>query len=339
MFLPDASSCLLYEDYQLKPPWKTLAYAQALQYWAEKSNLPVPGEPHHLAMSIHELRWHIRYTTFSDHDVFEGPAHKLPEAEVEETTQPNPIEPPVADSPAVLATAPSEPENVSAALIATPATSEEESVALVIIPAALVDELADPATPLKTAGNARSPTKSEYPRWVKVHSSHMVASVGSIPCNPGDLRWCHHNHSSSQQKRAWHLLEEEQQVLSLPFNSALSGSSPEPAPQEEEDLGAKPKVPPLGFQEIARSLTTGKFPKMEDDSPWTRVSHKLSVEPAVATVISTTMCQDQTMGAVYLSTITTSMGLMNLEAPSAAVGHQGLTLEELKEEDLAEGHP
>ena len=34
----------------------TLAYAQALQYWAEKANLPVPIEPHHLAMCVHELR-------------------------------------------------------------------------------------------------------------------------------------------------------------------------------------------------------------------------------------------------------------------------------------------
>ena len=66
-----------------------------------------------------------RYTTFSDHDVFEGLAHGLPEVEVEETTQPNPIKPPVADSPAVLAIVSSVPENVSAALIVTPATFEE----------------------------------------------------------------------------------------------------------------------------------------------------------------------------------------------------------------------
>ena len=166
-----------------------------------------------------------------------------------------------------------------------------------------------------------------------------TAAIGSIPCNPGDLRWHHCNCSSSQCKRAWHLLEEEQQALRLPFRSALSGSSPEPAPQEEEDLGAKPKVPPLGFQEITRSLTAGKSPKMEDDSPQSGASHELSVEPTVATVISTTMCQDQNMGAIYLSTVTTSMGLMNLKAPSVAVDHQGPTLEELTEEDLAEGHP
>ena len=59
----------------------------------------------------------------------------------------------------------------------------------------------------------------------------------------------------------------------------------------------------------------------------------------MATVISTTMCQDQTTGTIYLSMVTTSMGLMNLEAPSVAVGHPGQAIEELTEKDLVEGHP
>ena len=168
----DTDPHLPYQDYWLKPPWKTLAYGQAIQYWVEEANLLVPGEPYHLAMSVHELRWCMRrYTTFSDHDGFEGLAPGLPEAEVEETTQPNPIEPVVADSPAVLVIVPSVLENISAALIATPATSKEESVTHVTISAALADEPANPPTPLKTSGYARSPTESEYLRWVKVHSS------------------------------------------------------------------------------------------------------------------------------------------------------------------------
>ena len=63
------------------------------------------------------------------------------------------------------------------------------------------------------------------------------------------------------------------------------------------------------------------------------------MESAVTTVISTTMCQDQTTGAIYLPMVTTSMGLMIFEAPSVAVGHWELTLEQLTEEDVAEGHP
>ena len=287
-FLLETFSHLLYQDYWLKPPQKTLAYAQAFQYWAEKANLPVPSEPHHLTMSIHELRWCMRrYIVFSDHDVFEALAHGLPEVEVEETTQPNPIEPLPADDPAVLTIAPSRSEK-SATLITTPATSEEELVTLVTTSIALAYELADPPTPSETTGDARSPTEVEYLTWIKVHSSCMAASVGSIPCNPGDLRQCHCNHSSSQWKIAWHHLEEEQWALRLPSSSASSGSSLEPAPREEEDLGAKPKVLPLGFQEIARFLTTGKSSKMEDDCPQTGASHELFVEPKVTTEISRT---------------------------------------------------
>ena len=203
MFLSDTDSHLPYQDCQLKPLWRTLAYAQALQYWTEKANPPVPGEPHHLGMCMHELRWHMkRCTIFSDHEVFEGLTHRLPGAEVEETTQSNPTEPLLADDPAVLPVAPSGLENMSATLITTPATSGEESVALVTTTAALVDELANPPTPSKTTGNARSPTEPEYLKWVKVHSSHMAASMGSILCNLGVLRWHHHNCSSSWQKRA-----------------------------------------------------------------------------------------------------------------------------------------
>ena len=67
------------------------------------------------------------------------------------------------------------------------------------------------------------------------------------------------------------------------------------------------------------------------DCPQSGVAQELLVEPTVAKVISTTMCEDWTMGAIYLLTVTTSMGLMNLEAPSVAVGHQGPTIEELTE--------
>ena len=259
--------------------------------------------------------------------------------EIEETTQTNLFKPPAADSPAVLALALSVPENVSAAPIATPATSEEELVTCVTISAALADEPADPPTSSKSTGNVRSPRELEYLRWVKVHSSHMAASVGSIPCNPGDLWQCCHNHSSSWWKRAWHLLEEEQQALRDISSSASSGSSLEPAAKEGEDLEAKPKVPPLGFQEIARSLTADEPPEMEIDHPQSGVAQELLVEPTVAMVISATMCKDQTMGAIYLSTVTASMGLMNLEAPSVAVGCKGPATEELTEEDLAESSP
>ena len=58
-------------------------------------------------------------------------------------------------------------------------------------------------------------------------------------------------------------------------SSASSGSSLRLAPQEGEVLETKSKVPPLEFQEIAKSLTAGKSPKMEIDSPQTRTAQQL----------------------------------------------------------------
>ena len=48
-----------------------------------------PSEPHPLAMSVREGRWCIgKYTTFNDHDVFEGLGNALPEAKDEDMGTP-----------------------------------------------------------------------------------------------------------------------------------------------------------------------------------------------------------------------------------------------------------
>ena len=94
MFLMDDLS---YQDVQLKPHWMTLAYAQVLQYWVEEANPLAPSEPHPLAMSVCELRWHMgKYTTFCYHDVFKGLVRALPRAMVKET-HPSPMGTPPAD--------------------------------------------------------------------------------------------------------------------------------------------------------------------------------------------------------------------------------------------------
>ena len=75
------------------------------------------------------------------------------------------------------------------------------------------------------------------------------------------------------------------------------------------------------------------------DVPETNVAPILLMDPAIAMVISTSMGRDQRMCTVYVSTLTASMEIMNLEAPSMVVDHQGATVEELAKEDLAEGCP
>ena len=73
------------------------------------------------------------------------------------------------------------------------------------------------------------------------------------------------------------------------------------------------------------------------DVPEAGVAPIPPIESMIATVISTSMGRDQRTGAVYVSTVTALMGVMNLEAPSMAVGHQRATVEELAKEDLVEG--
>ena len=91
LYLPALDPRLPCQDYCQEQPQKTLAYAQALQYWAERANLPGPGEMCHLARCVQELRWAMKpFTTFSDRAILEKavPDHGSPEAEVKGATQP-----------------------------------------------------------------------------------------------------------------------------------------------------------------------------------------------------------------------------------------------------------
>ena len=59
------------QDYHLKQLQKTLAYAKALQYWAELAKSTPPDKPHQLAECIQELReWMEPFITFTEAEVF-----------------------------------------------------------------------------------------------------------------------------------------------------------------------------------------------------------------------------------------------------------------------------
>ena len=66
-----------------------IAYARALQHWAEKINPPAGGRPHLLAKSMKELREEVKcYLSFSDEEVFQGVA--LPEEEKDQSAKTTP---------------------------------------------------------------------------------------------------------------------------------------------------------------------------------------------------------------------------------------------------------
>ena len=54
---------------------KTVAYVQALQYWAEKCDPPMLGQPHILVRCILELRRMMEpYVSFSNDAILDGVA-------------------------------------------------------------------------------------------------------------------------------------------------------------------------------------------------------------------------------------------------------------------------
>ena len=248
MFLLVPNPHLPHQDYCLKEQQRTLAYAQALQYWAEKANPGGPNEPHHLVMCVHELRQILKpYMTFSDHNVFEGLTCKTSEAGAEETMQPNPTESTLSDDPATLMTVPSALVDESATLITTPSKPAEESITLITTPAVLVDGPADPTT-LPEATNDVGKLKI----WSIQSGLKSILLIWWPPWGEsptlGDLRSHHHYHSSSW-RRAWCHLVEEKWSLKGDSSSALPWSSPEPTCYGEENPGAQPKVLSPGFRD------------------------------------------------------------------------------------------
>ena len=85
-FIPPAESIYACRDIREIPREKVVAYARALQHWAEENNPPAGGGPRLLAESVLELREEVKwYLSFTDEEVFWGVA--LPEKEEEDSPE------------------------------------------------------------------------------------------------------------------------------------------------------------------------------------------------------------------------------------------------------------
>ena len=84
--MPAADSIFACRDIREIPWEKVVAYARALQHWAEQYNLPAGGEPGLLVKSVLELREEVKwYLSFTDEEVFWGVA--LPRKKEEDSLQ------------------------------------------------------------------------------------------------------------------------------------------------------------------------------------------------------------------------------------------------------------
>ena len=82
--MPPAESIYACRDIREIPQEKVVAYARALQHWAEENNLPAGSESQLLAESVIELREDVKwYLSLTDEEVFWGVA--LPRKEEDES--------------------------------------------------------------------------------------------------------------------------------------------------------------------------------------------------------------------------------------------------------------
>ena len=85
-FMLPAQSIYVCRDIREIPQEKVVAYARALQHWAEEIDLPAGGRPHLLAKSVKELSEEVKcYLSFSNEEVFQGVA--LPKKEDDQSLE------------------------------------------------------------------------------------------------------------------------------------------------------------------------------------------------------------------------------------------------------------
>ena len=97
-------------------------------------------------------------------------------------------------------------------------------------------------------------------------------------------------------------------------------------------------MPPPGFKEITESLM-GDDPSVTTVSiPPVSASAGLLAWSTLATMMSTEIHQDKMTGNIYMSTVTASMGVINLETPLMVVDHQPLTLEDITDMETGDIH-
>ena len=148
-FMPLAKSIYACRDIREIPWEKVVAYAKALQHWAEEINLPAGGGPCLLAENVKELREEVKwYLSFSNEEVFWGVV--LPEKEEDQSPK---------TLFASILKAPSVPES----------TMERRSLKFVGW-----EKVLHPSQPVVATGKISQPSKASRPRVGSIQLPQIV---------------------------------------------------------------------------------------------------------------------------------------------------------------------
>ena len=318
-FLPIPDPRMPCQDYREGHPHKTLAYAQVLQYWAEKANLPKPDEPCLLVRCIHKLRQAMGpFTTFTDGAVFGGTTLKAgileegatelsttettwtPVPERRPATSPEMPAAPSAEEPDVLATASGEP---TTELTRGPATSP---------------------TPPETDKKVEESPPCELPSWTQIHSSHLATPVGWIPSS-----WA----AWGGATRVAVLVREGPNIIGWKNKGEVDRGTP----VQLHSTSPLCLTPLWKVHQKSHCLASGRSP-----SPWQEVnphespvkvpqdlmSPSLLVRPTMTMLMSTRINWDEATSITYVDMVTASVGLVALEMSCRAVDPYMPILEE-----------
>ena len=132
-------------------------------------------------------------------------------------------------------------------------------------------------------------------------------------------------------RTAWHQRAEGHLQAKLEEHDSL------PSLQYPETI---PKVAlPPGFKGIAACLLKDSLSPAPIEALLEPRQPDTFMGPMVTTMCATQVIQDEATGVTYLDTVTASMGRVALSNPCMVANLHGPMVEELAEEDLAEGHP
>ena len=255
---------------------KTMAYIEALQYWAEKANLPMPGQPCLLARCILELREVMEsYMSFSDDTSLDG-ATSL-EGSLEDVTG---VAIPRGPSPTSAGT-PTEEEATEEAAPTKKPLEGPTHLPVTVNDCRGTDH--SPGTTQRTEENGGSPW------WLPQLDKSVTPSLAGYHCRTNSpalsgLKGRHHSQSAGG-RTAWHQRAEEC-LQTTKLHPMLPPKSPKLAWE---------MAPPPGFMGVEACLQRDPSPMATVEAPLEPMQLEILADPAIPTMCTSHIIQDEIM--------------------------------------------
>ena len=160
---------------------------------------------------------------------------------------------------------------------------------------------------------------SNFPGWTKVlHSPQPVTAVEPIPLDLGESKQRHHSQSTGGRTAQYQRVEEHLQTMEL------HPVSPPESPKLVQEIAL-----PSGLTGVVACLQRDPSPKTTAEAPREPMQLEIIMKPAIATMCTSCIAQNETMGVTYMDMATTSMGRMALSSSRMVTCPPGSTIEDV----------